>query len=215
MINYLKWIEIYQFVMIVAWVVALFRILKGEKIMPFFLEFLTISLIFELVLAYYFAKVYRDNRSVLCIFTFICNCYYLYILNDYFRTKPWIRYLWVMTGIWLIYALVILIRNISKNELDVSGYNLGMILACILILKYFYDVVYVDEFKNVFKESIFYFCVGILIFYAANFTLLVKIQVLSEYGQKMGSTFFSILRTFGNIILSSGYLGAALCSRKI
>jgi len=215
MSNYLKWLEIYQIIMIAAWVVELINQKKGNGIIRYFLVFLSVSLVFEMFFSYYFAKVYRDNRLVLVFYATMCVVYYLYVLNDHFRTKPWATYFHIISGIWLMLATFFLVTDIADKQFDPSWYNVGMGLASILILKYFYDVVYVDEYRNVFREPKMYFFLGILFFFTSSFPLLIKIKFLSAYGQQIGSTFFGYMRAIGNIFLALGYLGAAICNRKI
>ena len=215
MANYLKWIEIYHLIMISAWVVTLINRKKGDGIIRYFLVFLSVSLVFEMFVSYYFARVYKDNRLVLVFYATMCAAYYLYVLNEHFRTKPWATYFHVISGIWLILATFFLVGDIAKNTFDPLWYNLGMGLASIIILKYFYDVVYVDEYRNVFREPKMYFFLGILIFFTSSFPLLIKIKFLSTYSQQIGSTFFGLMRAFGNSLLTLRYLGAAICNRKI
>jgi len=210
---FIERLEIYHYGIILAWAITLFSNIKGAKGFPYLFEFLTLYLILDRGVAEYFAFKYRYNLHVYSLISTLCAAYYIYIMTDYFRKKSWFKYLLFIDILWLVIALIVVINNIVNRKFDVTGYNLGMVITIVLIFKYFYNLVYIDEYRNIFKESMFYFTLGIMVFYGASFPMMVFVfQFVVE--NKFGSNnLFNDMIQLGNLILSLGYIGAALCKQ--
>ena len=100
----------------------------------------------------------------------------------------------------------------TKSDMVFLPYYLGMGLVVSLIFKYFYNILYIDEYRSVKNEPLFYFSLGLLLFSFTTFPILafIDVLILNEQGQ---STATKILQ-YGNVFISAGYLGVVLCTKK-
>jgi hypothetical protein len=98
-------------------------------------------------------------------------------------------------------------------KFDKISYIAGLIFISGLIFMYFYDIIYINHYKNIMNDSLFYLSVGILIFFATNFPILVFVDLFITNAKKGGPVYSNFIQ-LGNIFLSLGYLGASLCSKK-
>ena len=114
-----------------------------------------------------------------------------------------------------IYILLFIFRvdfDVKSLKLEKFTYLVGITFVILLIIKYFYDILYVDHYRSIAKDSLFYFSLGIFLFYVSCFPTIVSFEKISQ------TDFFSQLLVkllhIGNIFLSLGYLGAVLCMTK-
>jgi hypothetical protein len=91
-------------------------------------------------------------------------------------------------------------------------YYLGFGLIIPLIFKYFYNMLYIDKYRSVKNEPLFYFSLGLLLFSFTTFPILVFLDVLILH--EIGRSTVSTILQYGNVFISAGYLAAVLCTKK-
>lgn len=206
-------LSIYDFILIITLVVLWHYKWKGYKSLPFFFEFILSITILEVIVQVYWKVNFKTN---LFIFTFIAMLsigYYFYVYYDYFKSKKWSKIIRVAILIWVILSLYLYNFDLyNRTNFEPLPYFFGISVVAILIFKYGYNLVFIDEFREITKDPVLYISLGIILFYVSSFTHMLFInELLTGYtlDQK-----FSDLITYTNIFISLGYLGAALCSKK-
>jgi len=202
----------YVYINIVALILSLYYMYRGKHSLKYIVGFLLVAVVFETWVVDLFSKVYGNNFFAYQWFTVFCVAYYFFLYIDWFKDKAVGRYLRWIFGVWLLFAVVYNFVMVSQEDFNIMPYNVGMFLIAVFILKYLYDIIYIDSYREVFKEPLFYFSVGILLFYVCNFSILV---LMNEVTLRSGNMFYQNLLQLGNILLSLGYLGTVLCSKKI
>lgn len=205
-------LKIFSTLNVVALCLSLFFLLKSRQSLPYLYIFLLCIVISESVVLYYMARIYKNNIYGHQWFSSFCVAYYLYVYLHHFRHKPWINYLWLGLSVWIVWAISYNVVFQSDSYLYMAPYNVGLFLTALLIFKYLYDIIYIDAYREVLKEPLFYFSLGILLFYVCSFPILVFYNDL-VLGPKI--FFYQKLIQVGNLFLSLGYLGAVLCSKKV
>lgn len=197
---------------IIALLLALYYHTKNRQSLPLLLYFLLFVVVTENGVLYYMAKEYKNNIYGHQWFSSACAAYYLYVYLDHFKKKAWIKYVWYGWVIWCVYAIGYNVTYQSDVHLHMMPYNVALFFTAALIFKYLYDIIYIDEYREVRHEPLFYFSLGILLFYVCSFPILVFYNDLI-LGPKI--FFYQRLIQVGNVFLSLGYLGAVLCSKQV
>jgi hypothetical protein len=204
---------LYNYISLIAFVVILvMQPVKTTKL-PFLVVFLFIVNFTELFLIDYWKMKYGNNVIIYNMFSTLCVCYYLMAYLYHFYTRPWIKYLYLVSGIWFIFSIWTIYVNFYKLVVGALSYNLGLLIVIGLIIKYFYDIIYIEEYRSIGRDPLFYFSLGISLFYVSSFPILnfMNVVILSEGTMSI----FATLLQIGNVFLSLGYLGAVLCYKKI
>lgn len=207
MIDFLKYLTIYNYIGILAFVIGLYYALQGKRSLKYFTGFLFFVNFIEIFLNYYLSKKYGSSEQMYSYYGFLTSLYYIFIFYLYFRNKSWSFYLFMGIFLWVVFCLYTLIR--TEIPLELTPYYSGMIITTILIFAYFYHVLYIEKYKNLKKEAIFYLGIGILLFVFSTFPIIAFYDELVldlNY-----SDYFMLLVQFGNVFIYLGYLGVVLC----
>ena len=189
--------------------ILVYNKVKGIKTLPLLFEFILVLNILD-VLTYCFAVWYRYNFNVNHIRSILSLSYFIFQYVYYFWNKKWRRILWIVVSLWFLYSCIDVSRQIMERSLD-SGYLVaGLVIIIFLILLYFYDILYVAEYRNVLQESLFYFSLGCLLF-SCNFTIFVFIDLLT---MTKILNFVQVLHIMGHILFNIFLIRAALCRQK-
>lgn len=202
----------FNYICLIAFIVALYFHFQGKKSLPHLLLFLFVVNFIEIFLIMFWIKQYKSNVLIYNIYSIFCVCYYLYVYFHHFWEKSWAKRFIILAIVWFVYALILFIYNLNELKVNTSSYNIGMIMVMVLVLKYFYDLIYVDKYRSIVKEPLFYFSLGLLIFYVSSFPLLNFINFFVVEDTAM-LTYVKLLQ-IGNVFLALGYLGAAIWSKK-
>lgn len=202
----------YQIFIVMALMIGINNYLHRKKGLPFFVWFMLMLVFLESFLKSFWAIKFKTNVIILNITGFYTLIYYFYVYYNYFKLKKVKNYIPVLVVIYLIIAIFESDFDIKTLQFNTISYLFGLTIVIGLILKYFYDILYVDEYRSITGEALFYFSLGILIFYVSCFPTLVNYTKIFQ--KEITSNLFSILINLGNIFLSLGYLGAALCMKK-
>lgn len=205
--------NIYVTINAIALICAIYFWFNNTQSLKGIVYFLLFAVVFEGFLSSYIAKTYGTNFYAIQWFASMCAAYYLFIYVDWFKEKSWIKYLRSFFLLWIGFTLIYnIVFQSYPPVLYILPYKVGMFVVTVLIIKYLYDAVYVDKYREVLKEPLFYFSLGLLFFFVCNFSLLTMVnEVLFN---SINNIHQKILQ-LGNIFLSLGYLGAVLCSKKI
>jgi hypothetical protein len=201
----------YQLINILAFILGIINFSRGKIGLPFFTLYLAFLIILE-ALKLYWGHHYKTNHLILNISGAYGVLYYLYVYYDYFKERKLKKLIPVV-------AFLIFLSFVFRVEFDAESIKLekltylaGITFVIILIIKYFYDILYRDHYRSITKDSLFYFSLGIFLFYVSCFPTLFSFEKISQ------TDFFSKLLVkllhIGNIFLSLGYLGAVLCMTK-
>ncbi|MBP6235663.1 MAG: hypothetical protein KA270_09915 [Saprospiraceae bacterium] len=209
---YIKEMIPFNYICLIALCIAVWYHFQRKRNLPHLLLFLIIVNFIEIFLIMYWTKQYKSNVLIYNIYSIFCVCYYLYIYFHHFWEKTWTKKFIFLSIFWFIFAVSLFVHNFNVPTVNTSSYNIGMIMVIGLVLKYYYDLIYVDNYRSIAKEPLFYFSLGLLIFYVSSFPLLNFVNFFVVEDTAM-ITYVKLLQ-IGNIFLSLGYLGAALCSKK-
>lgn len=166
--------------------------------------------LFEVFITYYEALYYKSNARSFNLFAILCCTYYIYVYLQYFREKPWVNKIRWVAGVWLASAFAIYLITFNSQQVIFKTYLSGLFIAGGLAVTYFYDLLHKREMA-IFTKPLTYFSLGIILFLTSSFPILAFIDVLIV--EQAQQAYSSILR-IGNIFLSLGYLGTALCLNK-
>lgn len=185
---------------------------KKENVLIGWGYFLTFTVLFELIITFYWAKVFGNNFIPYNFFALCCAFYYIYISYRKIKSKK-IGYLFSIISIcYALFSAIIFIYNIENRRTINIVYVIGLIIALIMMLIYYKEIVESKDFKDITKMPYFYFSLGILIFFVSNFSILCFLNVLVSNDK--GNNAFSNILKVGNISLYLGYLFTTLCCIK-
>ncbi len=202
----------YKLILILCCIVGFVNLLKGRTLSPvFFFAFILYVTFFEVGVLIYLKYSKHNNRDAYNFFAITCIIYYLYVYYHYFKEQnfskliKWILILYSMTSFIHLYIIN------GKNQITSYLYLIGMSIVAVFCLRYIKEFI-IRSNNNIFYDGTFYFSFGIVIFFTTSFPLIVFFDMLITHGDAMKA--YSDLLKAGNIFLSLGYLGAALCIKK-
>lgn len=202
----------YQLINICALILSVINFSKGKSGLPFFPLFLILLVFLETYIKSYWNIHYKTNHLILNITAAYVIFYYLYVFYDHFKEKKLKNIIPVLAFIYILLFIFRVDFDVKSLKLEKFTYLVGITFVILLIIKYFYDILYVDHYRSIAKDSLFYFSLGIFLFYVSCFPTIVSFEKISQ------TDFFSQLLVkllhIGNIFLSLGYFGAALCMTK-
>ena len=210
MISILNYMTLYNYISLISLMIGIYLHIRGYSVLKYLLPFIFYTLIIEVFLNYYLSKTYGTSEKMYSYFSFTCALFYLFQYYLHFKEQPWSKYLVYAIFVWILSSLYIFYS--AKSDMVFLPYYLGFGLIIPLIFKYFYNILYIDEYRSVKNEPLFYFSLGLLLFSFTTFPILafIDVLILNEQGQ---STATKILQ-YGNVFISAGYLGVVLCTKK-
>lgn len=114
-------------------------------------------------------------------------------------------------AVWLCQVIYGLFVKDLENEVLSLTYLTGLSFVVILVIAFFYRLGN-QLAQGLFDNPLVYLGLGVTILYVSSFPLLLFADVLVIH-PKAQKAYYDILQ-IGNIFLSLGYLGAAICMRK-
>ncbi|MCB0646714.1 MAG: hypothetical protein KDC49_08625 [Saprospiraceae bacterium] len=210
-------ISLYEWLLLASCGVAIYKKVQGYKLLPLLMEFLLIAVAFELFITFYWRdwdfadqKYFENNLLPYNVFGLICASYYIFVFFPFIQDKFKLP-LKIGIALWLLISVYWLTKYGWIN-VNYAHYISGMAIAMILIFNYLYRLVYKESHTSLKNNAYFYLGLGVLIFMFTSFPILFFINyfVMDE----SRSDFYAIILKYGNIFLSSAYLGAAICSKE-
>lgn len=209
MLRFLNFLTLYNYVGFLCVAVGLYQYIQGKKWVGTFLSFIIFSVFVEVFLNFYLITKYNSSETMYSIFSFFCPAFYLYVFYRFFENKSWADFLKYAIVTWAFFSLVVLV--LSNKSFEPFPYYTGMVFTVIMTFVYFYQLLYVDSYREVIKEGMFYFSLGLMLFFFTSFTTMVFFDELIM-NENMPRFYLSLLQ-YGNLFLWFGYLGVLLCPR--
>ncbi len=208
MTDFLRYLSLFNYAEVLTLFVSVFQYIRGKKWLGIVVFFAAVSVTVEVFLGYILALKYNNNDLLYNIYSFFCPAFYLYMYNRYFISQSWSKILRYTTIAWFAISIVVLVS--SERSFESFPYYSGMEFTTILIFVYFYQTLYLDDYRDLTREGMFYFSLGLILFIFTSFTILVFFNELTS--QDMPVFFFRLLQ-FGNLFLWAGCLGLVLCPK--
>lgn len=182
--------------------------LKKIDSLPYFIHFILFTNLLESLIGYILAIIYNNNIWLYYLFIIICVLYYLYVLKYALQNKIYKKNLKIGSFIFLILSLVNILEFQGISKLNTITYNIGMLFVLYNIILLFKEKYIRSEF-DFYRQPIFFFCLGIALFYCAVFPILILNNYLMSFDLIFTKNLY-ILIELGNVLLSLGYLLAII-----
>ena len=208
-------IKTYEYIFILTFCICLYKTLILKLRFSYFTFFITIAFTFELFIEHYISKIFKTNVLAYNYFAVFCVLSYSVIFLDEIKKIDKAKYINIYKGIiiiWLAFSIIRLNKIENLIFIDSTIYNSGMLVVLFLIGYYFYSFISMEKLNLNFLNPNIYLGLGILIFYCSAFPIITFINELI-INPHVKSIYQDLLQ-IGNIFLSLGYLGAAICIRK-
>jgi len=203
--------KIYEIINIAALAFAIF--FKKKHSQPKYLAlFLLTCILIESVVLDYMSKVIGMNLPALNIFIIFTVFYYQYILLEQLRKNRYYKILWFLMPVCITASIINYFIGQGPREINNYTYSLGLIVTCILIIIYYRTLINDRYNPNLFSIPMVWFSLGILLFYVCAFPMITFSKSLLE--QPDSELDLNFLIEIANILLSSGYLMAAIMRSK-
>lgn len=205
-------IQFYEIILAISFIILLSSIksMKGKKL--FFFLILIVAL-FELLFLRYWLKYIDAKSNILPYNFFIFFCSIIYILIFYREVRLIIKHISITNLaliFWLSWYSISLIQGNISTKVIITPYLIGVAISIICFLKY---LVYIITHRQInWSDPLIYLGFGITVYFVCAFPILSFVNKLIT-SNEMKRAYSDILR-IGNIFLSLGYLGAAICIRK-
>ncbi len=200
----------YQAILVIALIISGFNF-KRLLLKSLFLWLLFTCLI-EIFVSYYFMIKYKTNFYPINLFSFSTIYYFSFLFIPELKNKKIKTILVFCLLIWSVFAVYKVINLTYQSPIENHLYLVGLIIIMLVILAYLREIIafsYVEIKSN--PKTIL--AISLLMFITCSFPVLAFLDYFLSHPQN-AKAFTDILDT-GNIILSLGYLGAALCIKKI
>jgi hypothetical protein len=205
LINFLTY---YHYIGLLTLILASYFYLTRKVTFPLIIPFLFINCVVEIILVYYYSVKIRNSLVVYNYFNIIVILYYFYIYYNYFKPKSWSKYITYAAMFWSFYVIYIFTFENVFNKFHYH-YLYGLLVIVILIFILLKNILESNEIIEIKKLPIFYFSLGILLFFFCALPLLVFSNTLLT-GSLNNYKLLSQLIEYANIFLNLGYLGTVL-----
>lgn len=194
-----------------------FYLQKRNKLILYFIPFLLLTVIIELIGRWYLSKVVR-NYAMYNVFTTLEFIFYSFLFYLHFRSSFFKRMAIWFIPLFLVLVLlnIIFIQGLNKT-FNTYTFLLGSFFVVVFCCCFFYESVLPDQIdQQLAKQPFFWVCTGLLIFYLGS----VIINALFEYLrtndlQVEGKRIYSIINRTLNVILYSSFCIAFSLCRNI
>lgn len=202
---------------IISLLVSLFTFIKKRnKIILYFIPFLLLTVIIELIGGWYFSRGIR-NYALYNIFTTFEFIFYAILFSSQFKILFFKRFALFFIPLFLIIVLIniFFIQGFNKT-FNTYTFLLGSFFIVIFSCFFFYESVLPDKIDHqLSKHPFFWICSGLLIFYFGS----VIINALFEYLrnqdlQAEGIRIYGIINHTLNVILYSLFCVAFFLCRN-
>ncbi len=203
---------LYKKILVISCLILLIKFFKGSNRYQMYLFlFLLFATTFEIGVLQYFKKIYQNNIDAYNFFAISCIISYIYVYLLYFKNHRFAYILKLVLIGYTIFSTTLFYLNFGSNQLINYTYLLGLTISVALSIMYLKNMIS-QEGVQFYKESLFYFSIGLIVFFVTSFPLLTLFDLLIKDNYAMKS--YSELLQIGNIFLTLGYLGAAICTKK-
>ena len=212
LIEIFKRIEIYKWIIIISTILSVLP-KNGKWIKYDYVIFIFMVFFCELIFTHYARPyIWPTNYPAYNIYTIVVCVGYMYFFLNSFREHRYFYAALAICLIWLITSVYFFFEDFDPMKVNIRAYHIGLLLSACLAFWYVYDLIFIQPFKNIFQQPLFYLALGIILFYFSAFLILNFIHLM--VANENASTAIKEILQKGNIILSLGYLGMAICMRK-
>ncbi len=199
----------YQAILLVALGVAFIRYRKIP--LKALLPWLFFTCVIEIFISYYFMVTYRTNYLIVNLFSFISIYFFSCLYIPEIINKPIKKIIISALVLWTFVVVRKVIYMTIFSPLENQLYLIGLLIIMFQIIVYLYEFIN-DNYSDIKYSPKLILAITLLVFITCSFPLLIFMNSFLHLPDQ-GKAFTNIL-DIGNIILSLGYLGAALCIRK-
>ncbi len=192
----------YAIVLSISFLVSLF--VKSE--LKYFVVFLGVCCLFEIIVVHWSIARFGSNILAYNLFVLLTVSYYLFV---FCRTR---KELSVLLTTYIIGGLINFSLIDIQTEVASKNYAFGLIIVGVLIVREIKSKLESNLIDHFFKDSKFWFGLGILLFLSCSFPILVFTDVL-VVSQSAHKIYGDLLRV-GNVLLHLGYLMVLICETK-
>ena len=194
---------VYFYFQLLSLIFALILLKKGDKVLWYFIPFLLITVIIELIGIWYTYKVIR-NYWMYNIFTTFEYLFYSYLFYRHFRSDTFKKIArWFMPFYLLAVTLNLTFIQDGTKTFHTYTFLLGSFFIVVFCCFFLYESILPDQINHKLSmQPFFWICIGLLIFYLGS----VIINALFEYLrsndlQKEGIRIYGIINNSLNVIL--------------
>lgn len=201
--------EIYKYILILSFIISLLVYIKERKEpFPFFILFLLINIIFELLISEKYENWNIENLLKFALFGSVTVIYYLYLyFRDIFNNlKLTLIFISVYLGICVVNLLIVY----RFNDYQYVSYEIGMILVLNGILLYFKKVLLHGPYHNLVTLPIFWLSLGITTFYSSVLPVMLIMDFIVEIDLIFTIALHQLVH-IGNIFLTLSFILVAIC----
>jgi len=158
---------------------------------------------------------FEKNFWLYNIYMIISFLFYALFFKWFLRNTKTIRFLDILSGLFLITSISILIFS-DVLFIKYSAITLisGTILVLISIFSYYLELINSDRILNLSKSVIFYISVGVLIFHLCLTPVFIFSSLLINKSTPENIIFYSSLLKVGNYILYSSFILGFIITAK-
>ena len=154
---------------------------------------------------------YKSNYFVVNLYSFSTIFFFSYLFTTEITNKPIRKIIFASLFVWSVMMIKTALKMDYHCKLENQIYLSGLVLVLIQILAYFKEILD-GQYGSILSNPKLILAFSILVFITCSFPLLAFLDYFLM-NPTIGKAYTDIL-DIGNIFLSLGYLGAAICIRK-
>lgn len=206
---------------IYIWFILIGSIISGfvyfRKGTPFFLKIFPVYLLTTFIIEYIGGWRSDEGKTTVTLYNVFITIefvFYFWMLRHMVRNR--FAKLLLLHSLWF-YPLIVILNKFFLQK-GPQFHTITVCLGCLLIvmatITYFFELFQFDKPVNLFRESSFWICSGLLFFYACTFPLYALINFFQDPSNIIIKNLASIFAIV-NILLYSSFIIAALCRIRI
>lgn len=208
---------IYFYFQLLSLITALIFLKKRDKVLWYFIPFLLVTVVIELIGIWYTYRVIR-NYLMYNIFTTFEYIFYAYLFHRHFRTNTFQQIAkWFIPGYLLAVVLNLTFIQDGTKTFHTYTFLLGAFFIVVFCCFFLFESILPDQINHKLSmQPFFWICIGLLIFYLGS----VIINALFEYLrsndlQKQGIRIYGIINNSLNVILYCSFsIAFFLCHKN-
>lgn len=217
MIKYYIPEEIYSYINIVSFLLAIFLFYKRPyRNAGIYASFLFMVVLVELMIGVYFEINYNNNWPVYNVYSVLCQFFYIYFFSTFFVRES-IKlsiHIHALTIAWILLCLLMLLLKDLSHRILVVNYLFGYFISSIYV--YFMLLEIIKKNLKPYLIPEFYLAIGVIVFFVCSFPIIVFLNTLfGEGSNSQAALAYGAILKVGNIFLSLGYLSMILCEWKV
>ncbi|MEN9599687.1 MAG: hypothetical protein RL596_2006 [Bacteroidota bacterium] len=192
----------------------LYRALRSSNL-KYFLPFLLLTLIVELIGFWYIQKGLR-NYMMYNVFTSIEFLFYAFLFYRHFRQKVFKKIALFFIPLYILAVTINLSLIQGTNHFHTYTFLLGSFFIVVFCCLFFYESVLPEQLENKLTEQPFFWvCTGLLLFYLGSVIINALFEYLRSFDmQEEGKRIYGIINQSLNVVLYSAFIFAFILCRN-